>query len=127
MKQLTRRETLELCVLSLLAVSTGCADKAGLSDAHKGSMGRYSKQLEHIKSCRIIGRDWLDEQSSPFDIQGAYQQLVSATDRSLDVQTLQAKLHQNRRLDFETGKIINRKGWLLSETELTLFALLSVL
>jgi hypothetical protein len=126
MKPLNRREALELCVLSFMAISTGCTDTAHLSTLQTSSMDGYAKQLAHIKSCRTVGRDWTDEQSPPFDPKTAYQQLFSDSETASNVKAMQAKLHIKRRHDFETGRIINRNGWLLSETELTLFALLSV-
>ena len=127
MKPMSRREALELCVLSLMVISTGCTETQHLSAAQTRSLDEYTKQLAHIKSCRTIGRDWLAKQSSPFDPKTTYQKLFSDNETVSNVKKIQARLHLKRRHDFESGTVINHNGWLLSETELTLFALLATI
>ncbi len=125
MTQMTRRQTLELCALSFLAVQAGCADERQLTETSRQTLNTYATRLKHLKDCRSVGRAWLDTQSEPFNPVDAYHSLFSTVKDPTDLKALQGVLKDNCTNDFEAGRIINHEGWLLSQTEVTLYALLT--
>ena len=127
MNQITRREVLELCALSLLATQIGCTPNVQLDVTSTQTIADLGSNLTHLESCKVIGRAWLDTQTRPFDARQTYESLFASVEEGTTLKTQQAALRRRQAQDFKVGRIINRGGWLMSETELKVYALLATI
>ena len=127
MNQMSRREALELCVLGLLATQIGCTKDVQLDELSRQAMTTYGSNLTHLESCKTVGRQWLEAQNETFDPGQVYESLFASLQKNADLKARQTALRVRREQDFESGRIINHAGWLMSETELKVYALLAKL
>ena len=127
MTQMTRREALELCALSLLATQIGCSPPVELDDASKHKLLSYGSSLTHLESCKVVGHDWLETQSQSFDPRKAYEDLFVSLKDKTDLKSRLVALRRRQKEDFEAGRTLKLGGWLMSETELKVYALMATL
>jgi hypothetical protein len=127
MNKMTRREALELCALSLLVTQVSCTTDVQLDELSRQNITSYGSNLTHLESCKAVGRRWLENQSKPFDPREVYESLFAPLQETADLNARQTALRRSRKQDFESGRIINHDGWLMSETELKVYALIATL
>lgn len=97
---------------------------------------RVSRKLHHlfrhISSAQAIGAEYLRNQPRSLDAPMLLANLSASCEQGLqslvqmDDVTLRNWLTQQQRQDFAEGKTVRVKGWVLSQTEVELYALLAL-
>ncbi len=81
------------------------------------------------KSAALLGRAWLDEQSPEPNATELVTRICGESgcaDFADDSDRMRRSIAERHRSDFERGNLISVEGWLMSETEVALYALVAI-
>ena len=81
------------------------------------------------KSAALLGRAWLDDQSPEPSATELMERICGESgcaDFADDSDRMRRSIAERHRSDFERGNLISVEGWLMSETEVALYALVAI-
>ena len=85
--------------------------------------------LAHTESARVIGRAYLNTHPNLADreiLEGMLRDPSTRVPRRVDPPDLHSRIIAQVRTDYEFGRVVILNGWILSDTEAKLCALLSL-
>ena len=126
MKHFTRREVIELSVLSILGGSLGCQDTPNgqLGADRQTILNALRTAYPQLKNAEAAGQAWLAQLASKPNEADLFRSVFGKTDQP--TAALFTAIKQQHQADFQAGRAENIKGWRLSKTEATLYGLLSL-
>ena len=118
MKSVDRRTLLRLALLTLpLGFSSGCAGQ------HEEKRRRLIATRRDLHSAKVVGRLWLRAQHPQPNNETLVQLLFVGELRSPE--QLRDQLQAQHQRDLEEGRLTEVNGWVISETEAHLYALIA--
>lgn len=90
---------------------------------------RLVAQRRDLRSAERLGRAWLDDQSPTPGAAELVARICGETgcaEFAHDTERMRDRIAERHRSDFERGNLVSVKGWLMSETEVALYALVAL-
>ncbi len=123
-RRITRRQALRyLAALGVLPLHSlvGCSVETDPAKLAALRRDRFSAAL--------LGRAWLDDQSPEPDATELLARICGESgcaDFGDDNDRMRRLIAERHRFDFERGNLVSVDGWLMSETEVALYALVAI-
>lgn len=137
MRDLSRREMIELAVLGLSLPALGCfetesqkesldssAAMAPLTQVQQDAVAHLAKGRKKLEQARKCGQLWLDERNERPGYTALFNGLIANADRTPS--QLVEEIRAQHILDIEAQRFETVAGWTLSRTETHLYALLAL-
>ncbi len=112
---------------SLMLVASGLAwTGCGRSDPKSSSLDTVVRSRQHILHASRVGEEWIRNSDSAVSAESLVAELLAGIDPEVGVNALRSELLRKHRSDFQSGGTVEVQGWILSRTEVALYALVSL-
>ena len=95
-------------------------------DPDVASLKKLVNSHRHIRHASRVGEEWMRSSESAVSAESLAAELLTGIESDLGVEALQSELLHKHRGDFESGRTVDAHGWILSRTEVALYAFVSL-